>query len=362
MIFIILLILSTLAVAGSAAFFSVVGLAATFSGTFWSVVVMGGSLEAAKLVAASYLYRYWKKTGFLLKTYLIAGVIALMVLTSTGIFGYLSVGYQLDSLPLKQTQQQISVLEEERIRLIQRKKQIDDQIQSGAIVQNIQRGDRIDPNAVRALRETTRARASTFKQFNLEQKQVTARISDIDGQLLTLKQQQIKTEAHIGPITYIAKAFDLDTDNATKYLIFLIIFAFDPMAVALTLAVNVALRLRKEELESKKITPTPIIEPIPEPIVQAPIIEQPVPVVEPPEPVEPPAPTIEPTTPEFAPVSRRIRPYAGNATDESRKQGWITRYTDLQTRKTNGATLSQDEVWEMEAIARVFEANQWKLT
>ena len=80
MIFIALLVLTTMALAGAAGFFAVVGLAAIFSGTFWSVVFMGGALEAGKLMAASYLYRYWEHTNIWLKTYLIAGILALMLL------------------------------------------------------------------------------------------------------------------------------------------------------------------------------------------------------------------------------------------------------------------------------------------
>lgn len=232
MIFISLLILSAVAIAGSAAFFSVYGLAYTFSGTFWSVVVMGGSLEAGKLIAASYLYRYWAKTNWLLKTYLFAGVAALMIMTSVGIFGYLSSGYQTDVLPLKQLETQISILEDEKTRKLDRKREIDKQI------------SQLPTNAVRG-------RERLIKQFKDEQNEVTARANAIDKEIIALKTQQIKTEAHIGPITYIAKAFELDTDNATKYLIYLIIFAFDPMAVALTLAVNIALRVRREEQNEK---------------------------------------------------------------------------------------------------------------
>lgn len=230
MIFILLLIATTTFIAGAAAFFSVYGLAATFSGTFWSVVLMGSSLEAGKLIAASYLYRYWNKTNRWLKTYLMAGVATLMVLTSTGIFGYLSSGYQQDVLPLKQAEQQVQVLEEEKARLIQRKTQIDEQIAN------------LPQNSVRG-------RVQLIKGFKQEQAAVTDRITELDKVILENKTKLIQTQAHIGPITYIAGAFGLDTDNATKYLIYLIIFAFDPMAVALTLAVNIALRLRKEEQE-----------------------------------------------------------------------------------------------------------------
>jgi len=230
MIFILLLIATTTFIAGAAAFFSVYGLAATFSGTFWSVVLMGSSLEMGKLIAASYLYRYWNKTNRWLKTYLMAGVATLMILTSTGIFGYLSSGYQQDVLPLKQAEQQVQVLEEEKARLIQRKTQIDEQIAQ------------LPTNSVKG-------RVQLIKGFKQEQAAVTDRITELDKVILENKTKLIQTQAHIGPITYIAGAFGLDTDGATKYLIYLIIFAFDPMAVALTLAVNIALRLRKEEIE-----------------------------------------------------------------------------------------------------------------
>lgn len=233
MAFIIVLIVAATAIAGAAAFFSVYGLAHTFSGTFWSVVVMGGSLELGKLVAASYLYRYWEKTHVALKIYLITGVLALMVLTSTGIFGYLSSGYQTDVLPLKQAEEQVKVLDEEKARLIARKQQIDTQI--AQLPQNSVRG-----------------RTALIKGFKDEQVAVTARISELDKQILEHKTKLIQTQAHIGPITYVATVFGLDSDNATKYLIYLIIFAFDPMAVALTLAVNIAQRIRREELEEAR--------------------------------------------------------------------------------------------------------------
>lgn len=233
MAFIIVLILAATAIAGSAAFFSVYGLAFTFSGTFWSVVVMGSSLELGKLVAASYLYRYWDKTHRALKWYLMFGVAALMILTSTGIFGYLSSGYQTDVLPLKQAEEQVKVLEEEKSRLIARKQQIDNQI--AQLPQNSVKG-----------------RTQLIKGFKDEQATATARIGELDKQILENKTKLIQTQAHIGPITYIATAFGLDSDNATKYLIYLIIFAFDPMAVALTLAVNIAQKIRRGEMEEEK--------------------------------------------------------------------------------------------------------------
>lgn len=228
--FVAILTIVTVCIAGSAAYFSVYGLATTFHGTFWAVVIMGGSLEAGKLVTASYLYRFWNQTHVLLKSYMMIGVFALMVLTSTGIFGLLSAGYQSDSLPLKQIQEQSSLLESEKTRLISRKQQIDDQIANLPA-------------------DMSRGRIKLINGFKNEQENTTARINTLDKQILDLKTSIIQSEAHIGPITYIAQVFGLNPDYAAKYLIYLIIFVFDPMAVALTIALNTAM-LQKSNINS----------------------------------------------------------------------------------------------------------------
>ena len=398
MFFIALLIAATTAIAFAAAYFSVYGLAYTFSGVFWSVVAMGASLEAGKLVAASYLYRYWHKTNVLLRTYLMLGVAALMLMTSVGIFGYLSSGYQQDVLPLKQKTEQIALLEEEKVRMLDRKRQIDGIMAGSVTVSTVEGAKGIDRNAVRALRETTRARESLVKQYKAEQKDVTQRVKELDAELLTLKQELIKVEAHIGPITYIAKAFNQPTDDATKWLIFLIIFAFDPMAVALTLAVNTAMRVRQEErsppvtsteddsgypfeangvptLGGKAVpeivsniteaeslpaeeaqllhdnlwdlyerSPTQEVEPLewdePKPIEDEPVVEEPKESHEPSEIGSP----------------RRTRPYANLWSGEQTQakiDELVNHYQYLNDKIASGHPLSKDEQWEFDATKRV---------
>lgn len=228
MLFLLLLMIAAFSIAGSAAFFSVFGLANTFHGTFWAVVVMGGSLEFGKLMATSFLYRFWTVINSSLKYILMCLVISLMILTSTGIFGFLSTGYQTDAISFKQIERKVELLDNEKKRLIERKQQIDNQIASLPA-------------------DTSRGRISLIKGFKDEQTQVTARISSIEAEELETKTKLIQSEAHVGPILYIAKAFGLNPDDATKYLIYLIIFIFDPMAVALTLAVNVVLRERANQ-------------------------------------------------------------------------------------------------------------------
>lgn len=344
MFFIILLALTALSIAGSAAVFSVYGLANTFSGVFWSVVVMGGSLEAGKLIAASYLYRYWSKTGWLLKSYLFAGIATIMILTSTGIFGYLSTGYQTDILPLRQIESQLVLLEGEKARVLERKKEIDAQIAN------------LPKNYVAS-------RIKLMKEFDAEQKTLTSRVAAIDKEMLDLKQAQIKTEAHVGPITYIAKAFDLNTDDATKWLVFLIIFAFDPMAVALTLAVNIALRVRGEEKGAVKAVPLSA-EP-PEPVIKEVIKEIPVEkivekIVEVPvekiveKIVEVPASTGKSVQPK-----RHPRPYPGKLVSDGVSDERIAEikeyYEHLNKKVRDGHPLTNDERWDMNAIKALLQ-------
>ena len=228
MLFIAILFLTTLSIAGTAAFFSVYGLAQLFQGMAIPVMIMGGSLEAGKLVAASFLYRYWYKLGWVLKTYLSIAIFLLMVITSVGIFGMLSLGYQTDTLPLKEINSKIELLKQEQTQLQDRKKEIDRQIAE------------LPANFVRG-------RQKLMTTFAPELQHINSRLPAITTEVQQLSTQQINTQAHVGPIVYIATAFGQEVDDATKYIILLVIIVFDPLAVALTIGVNVALRVRTEE-------------------------------------------------------------------------------------------------------------------
>lgn len=227
--------LVTTSIALTAAYFSIVGLAAIFVGVHTPVLIMGGVLEAGKLTAASYLYRYWKPTGVLLRTYMLAAVLGLMLMTSAGIFGQLSKGYQTDTVSLKVMQAQETLLTTEQTQLTARKVEIDKQI------------DQLQSNNVRG-------RQKLMVTFAPELDKINARIPEITKQLQDLSSTQINQEAHVGPIIYIAKAFHTEVDDATKWLVLLIVFAFDPLAVSLTIATNIAIRVHKEEKED--IDPT----------------------------------------------------------------------------------------------------------
>ncbi len=226
--FIIVLILTTFAVAASAAFFSVYGLAHLFTGALIPVIIMGSALEAGKLVAASFLYRYSKVINKALKLYLAFAILILMVITSMGIFGFLTAAYQQDTLPLAEMQQKIALYEQEQTQLTERRTQIDKQIAD------------VGPNYVRA-------KQRLVKEFDAERKSIDARLAELTPELQQLKTQQVNVEAKVGPIMFIAEVMGKDPSTAVFWFVIILISVFDPLAVALTIATNIAIQQRKKE-------------------------------------------------------------------------------------------------------------------
>lgn len=209
-------------IASVSAYFSVYGLAHIFAATFWSVVIMGGVLEVGKLVATSFLYRYWDTLKWSLRTYLLIAIAGLMLITSAGIFGYLSNAYQQDTVGVKDVQARIELLDTELTSLTDRDKQINDDI-------------------ARIGSDFVRARQNLITQYAPEKSKITTRVAAIRAEKLELSTKQLEVEAHTGPIIYIAKAMNKGIDEAVMWMICLIIFVFDPLAVALTIGANIAL-------------------------------------------------------------------------------------------------------------------------
>lgn len=243
--FVLVLGMVTLSIAGAAAFFSIYGLAQIFSGSFMPVVIMAGSLEAGKLVAASFIYRFWGKMPKWMVGYLFTAILILMLITSAGIFGFLSAAYQQDVLPMKQKQQQIALLQNEKIELeqlkierLERKKQIDADIAS------------LPNNYITGRQRLNKTYGPELEQLKKDIALYTTEIRQLTTEIATIKSSTLELESHIGPIVFIAAAFEKDVDDATKWLILLIIFAFDPLAVVLTIGTNMALK----DIQVKKLS------------------------------------------------------------------------------------------------------------
>jgi len=273
MLFIVLLGLAAAALACAAEFFSIFGLTHIYSGTPEAIMIGAGIiLGFSKIMTTSFLYRFWKKAGLLFKCFLLLLVSIMMALTSAGTFGYLTAGYQSGNIPTAEITQKLESDKTELQRYIDRKAEIDKQI--GAV----------SNNAVRSKRQL-------MQSFNEEYKTLQPKIDSLTAEINDLQSRQVTVEAKIGPIIYVAKVLNLNPDHALFYLTILLVVVFDPLAVALTVATNMAIEERRKTKEVKEsVLP-------PEPQVELkPVIVEPEPTPEP----EP--EIILPTEPEATPT------------------------------------------------------------
>jgi hypothetical protein len=241
---------SALAVSGVAAIFSVTGVSTLFKGAWLTVVLMMSILEFAKIVVASYIARFWPTISKTLKTYFTIAIIVLMVITSAGIFGYLSEAYQ-------KTKGNYDVTEQESVALTSKKQSYEEQmtrykervntLNSFRASQEI----RLDSLYIRGL-TTSAKRVEQGIQRNDAEVQLlndkitalTDSVGSINTQIITKQSVNIKGE--LGPLKFIATAFNTDMDNVVKYLIFMLIFVFDPLAVLLFVSLSVMIRKEVE--------------------------------------------------------------------------------------------------------------------
>jgi len=234
MILISLLLLSALALASAAGYFSVSGLAETYAASFISVIIMGSCLEASKLVLASFIHKFWSHINFIMKFICCSMLGILMFITSYGVFSHLTSAYQKDSVPLTEISQKLDQDKTELARLLDRKSQMDDQIAKL-------------PNSY------VKARGQLIKSFGTEYTSVPKRIDELNAEISDLNSKQLTTQAKIGPIIYLAKVLGKDADLTIFYFTLLITLTFDPLAVNLMFAFNIALSKHRENAANKKL-------------------------------------------------------------------------------------------------------------
>jgi len=257
MLTIIIVFLSAISISVIAAGYSIAGLTALFAGAVVPIIAMGSALEVGKLVAASWLYNNWRNKFVpqTLKFYLTFATIVLVFITSMGIFGFLSKAH-LDQV-------QPTASNEIRVELIQT--QID---QQNTIISRSQNTltllDKtlekyIDMEYVtRGLKEREKQKPER-DALNLAISNAIDEIGKLTLAKSALELQQEKIEAEVGPIKYIAELIYGDTakdhfDEAVRWVIIVLIFVFDPLAVLLLIAANISLRTRREGQEEVKNT------------------------------------------------------------------------------------------------------------
>ena len=275
---------TSLSIAGVAAWYSIAGLMAIFSGAAVPIAIMGGVLEVGKLVTASWLHNNWKGVEWWLRTYLVTAVVVLMLITSLGIFGFLSKAHlehsvsvggnnalQIENLERQIGNEQRTVKDAETVLA-----------QLDATVQTLIDYDRIrGPEGALA---TRKAQTEEREALNAQINDAFSSIEQLQEELAPLKQEQLSIEVEVGPLKYIAELIYGDAakdmfDEAVRIVILLLIFVFDPLAVALLL---VASRDFKDNKKSKMFYDDGNLRVDPNNVVAVDVeIEQPEPVVEP---------------------------------------------------------------------------------
>ncbi len=225
------LVLSMVLVSALGATFSVVGLGALFSGEVLAVWVMASGLELAKFSIAAFLHQTWGHLNILLKSYLLVAVVILSVITSMGIFGFLSNAYQQSS----------TILDEETIKLDSLKAEQNRNTEEIARINKA-----LDEIPSTRVTKKMKARAEAEPMIIALKKQS----EKIAVDLTTANLKIVDVKRKVGPLIYIARAFQVDLDTAVKYLIFLFVVVFDPLAICLVLVVSESFKLRKRAKEN----------------------------------------------------------------------------------------------------------------
>jgi len=265
MIFGIFILFIALCISSVAAFYSISGLTAIFSAVFWPVVIMGGVLEIGKVVTTVWLHRFWEQSPRYLKYYLSIAVVVLMFITSMGIFGFLSKAHLEasstigdNSLLVTQIEQQIQT-EQNNIKDAQTViGQLDQQVQQ--LIANEKISGKGGSIAVRNSQKNEREQlAATIKSSNTAIQKLTA-------EKLPLEKEQLKIEAEVGPIKYIAQLIYGDIidknllERAVRWVIITIVFVFDPLAIMLVLAGVMTLEFsRTKKEENAEVIPVSIV-------------------------------------------------------------------------------------------------------
>jgi predicted RNase H-like nuclease (RuvC/YqgF family) len=268
--------LSALSVSASAAFYSVSGLSKLFAGASLEVLIMASSLEISKLVIASLLYQYWDKLNKLLRFYLSIAAGILVIITSMGIYGFLSAAYQETATKSGIIDKEISVLTmkkdrftENRDFLLEEKKQIDESITSlreGLSNNVIQYKDPETGEIITTTSSSTRkvlqnqledAVVSRDKLSN-KLEAVTDSITNLDIKILEVETNS-DLAGELGPLKYLSELTDKPMNDIINYLLLIIIFVFDPLAISLVIAANFLFKNINEEnltddLSEKNIT------------------------------------------------------------------------------------------------------------
>ena len=250
----ILILIAALSLATVAAYYSVFGISKLFSSQASAVILMAGILEASKLITASYLERFWKSIHWLQKTYLISALIALMAITSLGIYGFLVSAYQETAYKMQTVDKQVEVQAKKRDRYKQQVLDISKE-QQDINTQILQLSESLGNNVVqytnsegqlittqssatrKIIQQQLDSQTARRDSISIKQDALNDSVTKLDLSILDLETNS-DVAAEIGPLKYVAKITERDTDEVVNWFILVFIFVFDPLAVMLLISAN----------------------------------------------------------------------------------------------------------------------------
>ena len=250
-----LTLLVALALSSVAAYYSIIGLTAIFAGAVIPVIIMGSILEVGKITTTVWLRKYWHRASWLIKLYLVPAVVALALLTSMGIFGFLSKAHMDQGVTSGDVQAKVSLLDEKiamqretikssKAALSQMDTQVNDIMTKGDSEKSVER-------SVAIRKQQAKERASLLKDIEVANKE----IQKLNEERAPIASEMRKVEAEVGPIKYIAALIYGDNadanmlEAAVRWVIILLVAVFDPLAIALVLAANASKGWDDEEPE-----------------------------------------------------------------------------------------------------------------
>ena len=275
----------------TAAYYSVIGLSVVFTGVAIPVIVMGSFLEISKIAIATYLHNAWKKTYALLKIYLTLALVVLSIITSIGIYGLLSTGFQENIAKLEIGGKQIqnievkkqrfeeikSELEKEKTTLDKDISQLRNALSTNTTTQTVDaKTGQVVTRANNANRKSFEAQLTTAQA---SKDKISNKIDALNDSITNLDIQVLDMESkasegnELGAIQYVSEITGANVKTVANWFIFMLIFVFDPLAITLVIATNQAFDRIKPKMniygEPKHIEPEPVVEPEPEPIVDS---------------------------------------------------------------------------------------------
>jgi hypothetical protein len=268
--FILLLFFNALLLSSIAAYYSIAGLIAIFSAAPLSIAMMGGSLELAKLVTVSWLYRNWNDAPRIMKYYFTVAVVILMFITSLGIFGFLSKAHTEQGSANSNLTAQIEVIDD-KIKV--EKEIIDDNRKAlkqldEAVDQTM--GRTKDEKGATQSSQLRKAQQKERSRISSDISEARKKIAEYNVERFPLETESRKLEAEVGPIKYIAALAYSESgsedakasiEKAVRFIIILLVSVFDPMAVLLVIAANYNMNLlarKREYLQTATIDPIPM--------------------------------------------------------------------------------------------------------